>query len=119
MAVSSGYRDYVLGQLAALATLRARPMFGGIGLYCDELFFALIADDTLYLLVDDRNRGDFSARGMAAFRPYVDRPQLSVSYYAVPAEVLEDVAELTLWAQRSLAVARTRPPATKPRRTRR
>jgi DNA transformation protein len=119
MAVSSGYRDYVLGQLAALATLRARRMFGGIGLYCDELFFALIADDTLYLRVDDRNRGDFSARGMAAFRPYADRPQLSMSYYAVPAEVLEDAAELILWAQRSLAVARARPPAAKSRRARR
>ena len=109
MAVSSGYRDYVLGQLAALSSLSARRMFGGIGLYCDELFFALIADDTLYLRVDDRNRGDFTVRGMAPFRPYADRPQLSRRYYAVPVEVLEDATELTLWARRSVAAALPRP----------
>ena len=29
-------------------------MFGGVGLYCGERFFALIDDGILYLKVDDR-----------------------------------------------------------------
>ena len=110
MAVRSDYRDYVLEQLAGLGTVSARPMFGGVGLYCDELFFALIADDTLYLRVDDHNRADYTARGLRPFRPYADRPQLSTTYYEVPADVLEDVAELALWARRSVAVAKSAPP---------
>lgn len=106
MTVSADYLAYVLDQLSELGGVSSRRMFGGAGLYCDEFFFGLISDDTLYLRVDDSNRGDYTARGMQPFRPYADRPQLSMSYYEVPAEVLEDARELGLWASRSVAAAR-------------
>ena len=105
MPVSSDYLAYVLEQLAGLAGLSARRMFGGVGLYCDELFFALLDNDTLYLRVNDDNRTDYTARGMSQFRPYADRPELSMSYYEAPADVLEDPAQLVSWARRSVAVA--------------
>ena len=105
MAVSGDYLQYVLEQLAGLGELRARRMFGAAGLYCADVFFAIVSDDTLYLRVDDRNREDFTARGMAAFRPYADRPDVSMTYYEVPAEVLEDGSVLVSWAQRSFAGA--------------
>jgi len=103
--VSSDFLAYVLEQLAGLAGLSARRMFGGVGLYCEELFFGLIDNDTLYLRVNDDNRADYTARGMSAFRPYADRPELSMSYYEAPADVLEDPAQLVSWARRSVAVA--------------
>jgi len=103
--VSSDYLAYVLEQLAGLAGLSARRMFGGVGLYCDELFFGLIDNDTLYLRVNDDNRADYTSRGMSQFRPYADRPELSMSYYETPADVLEDTAQLVSWARRSVAVA--------------
>ena len=105
--VSADYLAYVIDQLVELGGVSARRMFGGAGLYCEELFFGLIADDTLYLRVDESNRGDYTARGMAAFRPYADRPQLSMGYYEVPVEVLEDPRQLAGWAARSVAVARS------------
>ena len=105
MPVSSDYLAYVLEQLAGLAGLSARRMFGGVGLYCEELFFGLIDNDTLYLRVNDDNRADYTARGMSPFRPYADRPELSMSYYEAPADVLEDTAQLVSWARRSVAVA--------------
>ena len=106
MSVSSDYLAYVLEQLAQLGGVSSRRMFGAAGLYCDEFFFALVSDDTLYLRVDDSNRADYSARGMAQFRPYADRPHLSMNYFETPAEVLEDARQLVLWASRSVAVAR-------------
>jgi DNA transformation protein and related proteins len=105
--VSTDYLAYVLDQLHELGGVSSRRMFGGAGLYCDEFFFGLIADDTLYLRVDDSNRSDYTARGMAQFRPYPDRPVLSMSYYEAPAEVLEDRRLLATWAARSVAVARS------------
>jgi len=105
MPVSSDYLNYVLEQLAGLAGVSARRMFGGAGLYCDEFFFALIDNDTLYLRVNDANRADFTTRGMGQFRPYADRPELSMSYYETPADVLEDPAQLVSWARRSVAAA--------------
>jgi DNA transformation protein and related proteins len=109
MAVSSDYLAYVLDQLAGLGDVSSRRMFGGAGLYCDEFFFGLIADDVLYLRVDDSNRADYAARGMAQFRPYADKPHLSMNYYEAPAEVLEDASELVRWARRSVSVAMVKP----------
>src|SRR5437879_12490590 len=113
MAVSSDYLDYVQDQLSGLGGVTSRRMFGGAGLYCDEFFFALIDNDTLYLRVDDANRADFTTRGMGQFRPYPDRPQLSMSYYETPADVLEDAAALVAWARPSVAaaMAAVQPPA--------
>jgi DNA transformation protein and related proteins len=105
MAVSSEYLDYVHDQLSGLGGVTSRRMFGGAGLYCDEFFFALIDNDTLYLRVNDANRVDFTTRGMGQFRPYPDSPQLSMSYYETPADVLEDAAALVAWARRSVAAA--------------
>jgi DNA transformation protein len=114
--VSSDFLAYVLDQLAQLGEVTSRRMFGGAGLYCDEFFFGLISDDVLYLRVDDSNRSDYTARGMAAFRPYADRPQLSMSYHETPAEVLENAAELAVWARRSVAVAMRAPRQSQSRR---
>ena len=70
MSVSDGYRTYIVEQLAALPALSTRRMFGGIGLYSGEWFFALIDDDVLFFKVDDANRDDYVSRGMKAFMPF-------------------------------------------------
>lgn len=105
MAVTEDFCRYVLEQLNALGSLHSRRMFGAVGLYCDGAFFGLISSDVLYFRVGDSNRGDYEARGMGQFRPYKNRPQVSMSYYEVPAEVLEDSEECMLWARRSLTLA--------------
>jgi DNA transformation protein and related proteins len=104
MRVTEGFRAFVLEQLAGLESLRARAMFGGVGLYAGDVFFGLIAADTLYLKVGDDNRGQYEAKGMTAFQPYPDKP-MTMPYYQVPASVLEDRAELARWAQASRRVA--------------
>jgi DNA transformation protein and related proteins len=80
-------------------------MFGGVGIYAGELFFALIADDTLYFKVDDSNRSDFEERGMNPFRPYGEGGE-TMQYYQVPENLLEDPDELGLWAEKAIDVAR-------------
>ena len=105
MPYSKDYLQYVLEQLAGLRGAVSRRMFGGAGLYHDGLFFGLIASDPLYFRVDDENRPDYEALGMARFRPYKDKPILSFNYYEVPAHVLENADELVLWARRSLKAA--------------
>jgi DNA transformation protein len=80
-------------------------MFGGVGVYAGDLFFALIADDTLYFKVDDATRGDFEARGSDPFRPYGEAGE-TMQYYRVPEDLLEDAEELCVWAERAIGVAR-------------
>ena len=86
--------------------MRSRRMFGGIGLYCDDLFFGIVDDDIVYFKVDDSNRGDYTARGCEAFRPFGDEVT-SMNYFRVPSEVLEDVDEIRAWARKALIVATT------------
>ncbi len=117
MSVSASYKTYVLDQLRVAGTVSARSMFGGVGLYHESLFFGLIADDTLYLKVDDSNRNDYEASGCAPFRPYGDE-SYSMHYYELPAAVLEDSAELRVWVQKAMEVAR-RKAAGKAKRSRR
>ena len=106
MAVSPSYKVLVIDLLnRVLPNVRARSMFGGVGVYSGDLFFALIDDDTLYFKVDGSNRPDFEARGMAPFRPFGDAGE-TMQYYQVPEEVLEDPDTLRTWAEKALAVAR-------------
>jgi DNA transformation protein len=79
-------------------------MFGGVGLYADGTFFALIDDDVVYFKVGELNRADFEAAGARAFRPYGDG-SASMSYYELPVDVLEDVDALRIWTATSVAVA--------------
>lgn len=49
MRVTDGFRAFVLEQLTDLESVRARAMFGGVGLYAGDVFFGLVAADALYL----------------------------------------------------------------------
>lgn len=80
-------------------------MFGGIGIYSGELFFALIADDTVYFKVDASTRSDFEARGMGPFRPFGDDGG-TMKYYQLPDDLLEDPDALRPWAEKAVAIAR-------------
>src|SRR4051812_11166983 len=103
MSVSADYLAYTVDQFAPFAKIEPRRMFGGIGLYWDDLFFGIIDDDVLYLKVDDSNRDEYIARGCKAFQPTAD--MTSMNYFQVPEEVLEDSDELKLWAHKSQAIA--------------
>ena len=106
MAVSSGYQTFVLDQLRrVLPGVRAKRMFGGVGLYADDLFFALIDDDVLYLKVDDETRPDFEQRGLRPFHP-VGEGTATMQYYPLPEDLLEDTEALRPWAESAVAVAR-------------
>src|SRR5262245_55875325 len=106
MAVSATYRAYVLEQLGRNTRgLRARNLFGGVGIYAGEFFFALMDDDTLYLKVDESNRPDFEAIGMGPFRPFGEGGEV-MQYYEVSAEILEDPDLLAGWTEKAIAVAR-------------
>jgi DNA transformation protein len=105
MSVGAGFLQYVLEQLERLGGVTPRRMFGAVGLYRDGVFFAVIDDDTLYFKVDDTTRPDYESRGMQPLRPYKDKPDVSMSYYTVPVDVLDDSEELVTWARRSVSIA--------------
>jgi DNA transformation protein len=104
MRVSSGFREFVLDQLAALPGIRDRSMFGGVGLYAGDVFFGILASDVLYFKTDDSNRQDYERTGSRPFKPYADRA-MTMPYYAVPIGIVENAPTLVTWAKRAVDVA--------------
>ena len=103
MGVSEDFLSHVLDQLADWEGVIARKMFGGVGLFRREKMFGLIAEDVVYLKVDDSNRRFFEDAGSNPFKPYPNKPA-QMSYYSVPAEILESSDSFIEWSDRSLAV---------------
>ncbi|HZL88772.1 MAG TPA: TfoX/Sxy family protein [Pirellulaceae bacterium] len=105
MAVSETFRSLVLDQLARVApAVTGKRMFGGLGIYSREMFFALADQDRLYLKADDQTRGEFKAQGWEPFRPFGD-DRMTMQYYEVPLEVIENVERLRPWVERALDAA--------------
>ena len=80
-------------------------MFGGVGLYRADVFFGILAADTLYLKADSQTRDRYQRAGSRPFTPYPDR-RGSVHYFSVPLAVLEDADEIGIWVAEAVEAAR-------------
>lgn len=107
MAVSNDFIAYVLDQLDGLGPLQVRRMFGGAGIYCGDLFFAILADDELYFKANDTNLDDYRCLNLEPFTYRTKNGRtVSLRYYPLPADVLEDREQLHAWARKALAAAK-------------
>ena len=98
--------SHCLELLAPLGVVRARRMFGGHGLYVDDIFVALIADERLYLKTDDGSRAAFERAGCQPFAySRHDRSAVTLGYWSAPEEALDSPAAMAPWARLSLAAA--------------
>ncbi len=105
-AANIDFAEEVLERLSrSVPGVRSRKMFGGVGIYSGEQFFAIVAFEKLWFKVDDSNRGDYEAHEMKPFQPFPDRPT-ALSYFELPLELLDQPEELRIWASRSLSAAR-------------
>lgn len=59
MASHQDFVDYVTEQLRGAGAIRSRKMFGEYGLYCDDVFFAVICDDQLFIKVTPAGEAAF------------------------------------------------------------
>lgn len=108
--ISQDFLAFVQEQLQPMRGLAVRRMFGGAGFSVDERTFALIIDNVLYFHVDDATRPLYEQMGSRCFA-YTTRVRevQAPSYYAVPADLLEDRDQLLAMARRALATADAKP----------
>lgn len=105
MPVSESYRDFVLEQLNRIHAVTWRKMFGGVGIYSGDAFFALIDNDTVFFKVDDPTRSDYESAGSKPFQPFGPGTTPMRGYLELPVKVLEDQDLLGIWMNRSMAIA--------------
>ena len=88
-----------------LGTIRVRRMFGGHGVYADELFFAIVDDGVLYLKADGLTAPHFEERGLGKFEYVKDGRVMKMAYFTAPEEVFDDPEEALRWGRMALDAA--------------
>jgi DNA transformation protein and related proteins len=113
------FAAYCAELLAPLGAARSKRMFGGHGLYIDELFVAIVVGEQLYLKVDAATRAAFDGAGGRPFSYEAKGRRQSMSYWSAPAAALESPAQMQPWARLALEAAlraRASKPASRRRR---
>lgn len=85
--------------------IRAKRMFGGYGIYHNDLMFGLIADDVLYLKADTRSAKQFTDHDLQQFVYVKAGKPIGMSYYAAPVEIFDDPDEAKKWASLAYGAA--------------
>lgn len=106
MTSTSALLDNVLKLLDGLGALRTRRMFGGVYIYCDDLFIATVHDNTLYFKANATTASDFLARELPIFSYPKEGGTATLQYYQAPPEVFSGSAAMKLWAAKALKAAR-------------
>jgi len=101
----SEFVEYLAEVFESFGEIRSRRMFGGYGIYHDELMFGLVAGDVLYLKADGRSAPSFIERGLTAFEYVKQGRPTQLSYYQAPEEIFDDPDEARVWATRAFEAA--------------
>lgn len=91
--------------LTPLGLVRARRMFGGHGLYVDDVFMALIAAERLYLKVDAASRGRFEVASCEPFVYNAKGQSISLGYFSAPQDAMDSPTLMLPWARLALEAA--------------
>ena len=106
VALSPEYRAFVEELFEPVFPVRIRAMFGGAGIYSGDVMFGLIADERVYLKVDDETRGAFEAEGSGPFvYAAPDGKHMAMGYFALPERLYDEPDEIKAWAMKALDVA--------------
>jgi DNA transformation protein and related proteins len=106
MGLSAEYLAFIKDQMSGFGPVSIRRMFGGAGVSLDDVNFAIIADEILYLKTDQVNEPDFAAEDLEPFS-YESRngKRMQMSYRRAPPRVMDDADEMTLWCRRAFEAA--------------
>lgn len=113
---SSDFVDHCRELLAPAGAVRAKRMFGGWGLYVDELFVAIVAFERLWLKADESTRERYAAAGGEIFTVPMKGKPTSMNYWTVPPDAMESPALMAPWLRLAMQAAlrqRSRPAATR------
>jgi DNA transformation protein len=105
MPADSEFVSFVLESLRQLGPVSARRMFGGHGIFMNGRMFGLIAEEQLYLKVDEDNRAAYDAERLPPFTYGGKGRQIAMSYREAPSEGFDDPEILCAWAREAYAAA--------------
>lgn len=107
MSPLSSFAQHAVDLLVSVGPVKARAMFGGYGLSLGGISIGLIAEDRLYLRVDDTSRPEFEKAGSAPFiYPSKNGPMTMKNYWAMPEDAVDDSELAAKWGLLAADAAR-------------
>jgi DNA transformation protein len=104
--VHAAFVQYVAEDVLSELDVKTKRMFGGHGFYHAGKMFGLEADGKIYFKVNEETRSDYENTESEPFKySSKDRKAVTLSYWLVPEEVLEDREKAVAWAKKAIGVA--------------
>jgi DNA transformation protein and related proteins len=98
--------DSIRDLFGALGPVRVRRMFGGQGVFREELMFALEAGGELYLKADESTMATFRQAGSRQFMYLKQGRLMPLNFWTLPDSGLDDPEEAARWGALAVAAAR-------------
>ncbi len=107
MVASAAFAEFLAEQWAPLGHVTMRRMFGKTGVFCDGVMVAMVADDTLYVRVDEHNRAAFQEAASLPPLNYKKKGStIDLAFWRVPERLFDEPEEFLAWARLAMAAAR-------------
>src|SRR5271154_5646509 len=108
--VSPVDHEFIRELFSPFGPVTVKRMFGGAGIWSEDLMFGLVFDGAIFLKVDETSIPEFEREGR---RPFVYTRakskgrvgRASLSYWRLPERLYDDPEELAVWAARALTIA--------------
>jgi len=97
--------EHVVDLLQIIGPVTSRRMFGGSGLFLEGLMLGILVDGSLYFKVDKQTINNFEEQGLEAFSYQRQGKTVSLSFHQAPEEVLEDLEQMSHWANLAYGAA--------------
>ena len=106
MARIDGFIEQMHELLAPLGEVEVRRMFGGLGVYIDDVFVAVASHERIYLKTDAESQPLFEAEGSEPFAFEKKGEMVTTSYWSAPDAAMESAERMARWAQMAIAAAK-------------
>jgi len=105
MSTAADFAAYCAELLAPAGEVRSKRMFGGYGLYVDDLFVAIIVSDALYLKADEQSQPRFQQAGSSRFEYTRQGKRHGLGFWTVPVEAMDSPLLMRPWVQLAMNAA--------------
>tara|TARA_B100001741_G_C16470535_1_gene559788 strand:- start:124 stop:471 length:348 start_codon:yes stop_codon:yes gene_type:complete len=97
--------DHALDLLHEEEGISYKRMFGGFGLFKNEISVALILDSGIYMKVNNSNKQDYVNAGSIPFSYVRNGKEIKLSNWLIPYEIMETEELFVEWFNKSYKAA--------------
>ena len=103
----TGDLEHLAELLSVVGPVNVRCMFGGAGIFAEDLMIALTVDGVVFLKADEYSIPDFEREGLPPFRYQTKNGARTIaSFWRMPERLYDEPDELARWAVLALEAAK-------------